>query len=79
MDAPAAAAIRTVSGAGARIDTRARPRLGHAIELRHPDAGAILGTVDAHLADGIALRFDRDAHAVAFAMTAIAADMSRPA
>lgn len=73
-----AASLRTVSASGAFLETNARPALGQSVELRHPDAGAIGGTVDALHADGIALRFDGSEVAVAFAMSAIAADMSRP-
>jgi hypothetical protein len=76
-DTPAPAALREVSAAGAFLETRARPALGDTIELHHPEAGAIIGRVSAIAIDGVALRFDRSPAAVAFALAAISADMSR--
>lgn len=78
MATPRPATIRMLSGSRALLVTAARPRLGRSIELRHPEAGAILGTVDAHHPDGIALHLDGDEHAVGFALAAIASDMTRP-
>lgn len=76
-DDAAPAALRNVSAAGAFVETRARPALGTAVELRHPEAGAIRAHVAGLAGDGIALSFDRGGAAVAFALTAIGADMSR--
>lgn len=78
-DLPAPAALRDVSALGAFLETNARPPLGSAIELHHPEAGAIRGVVRAAAADGIAIGFDCGEDSVAFALAAIAADMSRPA
>ncbi len=75
----APAAIRDVSARGAFLETNQRPPLGSRIELRHPVAGAITGEVSALAADGIAISFPVNGRAVAFALAAIAADMSRPA
>lgn len=72
-----AASLRMVSASGAFLETNARPPLGQTVKLRHPEAGEIGGTVTALHADGIGLRFDGSEAAVAFAMSAIAADMSR--
>jgi len=71
-------ALRSVSANGAFIETNARPDLGEAVTLHHPEAGRIGGTVNALHADGVALRFAGDEAACAFALAAIAADMSRP-
>lgn len=73
------AALRSVSAAGAFLETNARPSLGAAVSLRHPEAGSIDGRVNAVHSDGIALSFAGDEEACAFAFAAIAADMSRPA
>ena len=75
----APAALLEVSAAGAFLETSLRPRLGSAVELRHPEAGTISGQVCALADDGIAIIFDRGEPSVAFALAAIAADMSRPA
>jgi hypothetical protein len=75
----APAAIREVSARGAFLETNQRPPLGSWIELRHPVAGAITGEVSALAGDGIAISFTVNGRAVAFALAAIAADMSRPA
>lgn len=72
------AALRSVSAAGAFLETNARPALGQAVSLRHPEAGSISGRVDAVHLDGIALSFASDEAACAFALAAIAADMSQP-
>lgn len=78
-DGECPAALRHVSGRGAFIQTDASPSIGTAVTLRHPDAGAIEAQVIGLQADGIALRFQPGPGAVAWAMAAIAADMSRPA
>ncbi len=75
----APAAIRDVSARGAFLETNQRPPLGSSVELRHPVAGPIRGEVSALAADGIAISFPVNGRAVAFALAAIAADMSRPA
>lgn len=72
-------AIRTVSALGAFVETDVRPELGSPVALRHPEAGAIAGHVQAHHSDGLSVRFDGSEAAVAFALSTIAADMSRPA
>lgn len=78
-DAAAPAALRDVSARGAFLETNARPSLGRTVELRHPEAGAIAGIVTSVAADGVSVGFDGSERAVAFALAAIAADMSRPA
>jgi len=77
-DHPAPAALRSVSASGAFLETNARPPLGATVELHHPEAGGISGRVSAVADDGIALVFACGEPSVAFAMAAIAADMSRP-
>ena len=78
-DGPAPAALREVNAHGAFVETNARPALGASVELHHPEAGAINAQVRAIAVDGIALSFPCSERAVAFALAAIAADMSRPA
>lgn len=75
----APAAIREVSARGAALVTDDRPILGSAVELSHPQAGRVGGTVSAIAADGIAVTFALDARSVAFALAAIAAGMTRRA
>ncbi len=75
---PAPAGLREVSATGAFLETNARPPLGTAIELHHPEAGAIAGTVQALAADGISIAFACGEQSVAFALAAITSDMSRP-
>ena len=74
---PAPAALRSISASGAFLETRARPRLGDCVELHHPEAGAIGATVRSVGRDGIELAFPLGEASVAFALAAIAADMSR--
>jgi hypothetical protein len=76
---PAPAALREISATGAFLETNARPALGSAVELHHPEAGSIDAIVSSLSSDGIALGFDCGEASVAFALAAIAADMSRPA
>ena len=78
-DAPCPAALRQVSAAGAFLETNARPLLGASVELHHPEAGAIEAEVSSLTPDGIGLAFIATERSVAFALAAIAADMSRPA
>ena len=77
-DHPAPAALREVSATGAFLETNVRPRLGVRIELHHPEAGAISGLVCLLADDGIGIGFDCSTRSVAFALAAIAADMSNP-
>ena len=77
-DSAAPAALREISAAGAFLETNARPPLGASVELRHPEAGSIAGRVCALASDGIGVAFVRGERSVAFALAAIAADMSRP-
>ena len=76
---PCPAALRQVSAAGAFLETNARPGLGASVELHHPEAGAIEAEVSSLAHDGIGLAFVTSERRVAFALAAIAADMSRPA
>jgi hypothetical protein len=75
---PAPAALRTISARGAFLETNARPALGDRVELRHPEAGVIGATVRGIAPDGVDLGFPVGEDSVAFALAAIAADMSRP-
>lgn len=75
----APAAIRDISGRGAFLETSQRPPLGTTVELRHPEAGTIQAEVSALARDGIGIAFPLNARSVAFAVAAIAGDMSRPA
>ena len=77
-DFPAPAALRDVSATGAFLETRVRPKLGDGVELHHPEAGAIAGTVCSIARDGIRIGFDCSEQSVAFALAAITADMSDP-
>jgi hypothetical protein len=74
----APAALRTISASGAFLETAARPALGEKVELRHPEAGTIAATVRSLGPEGIELAFPVGEASVAFALAAIAADMSRP-
>lgn len=76
--APAPAALRTVSASGAFLETNIRPALGDSVELHHPEAGAIAATVRGIAPDGVELAFSCSEGSVAFALAAIAADMTRP-
>lgn len=78
-DNPCPAALRQISAAGAFLETNARPMLGASVELHHPDAGAIEAEVSSLSHDGVGLAFRTSERSVAFALAAIAADMSRPA
>jgi len=69
-------ALRDISGTGARIDTDLDLLLGRSVELHHPDMGAIVGSVSEIREGGASLRFDGNEAAVAFALGAIAADMT---
>lgn len=78
-DRPMPAALREISGAGAWLETTARPPQGSRVTLRHPEAGSIDADIVAHDVIGLRIAFARDEQAVAFALAVIAADMSRPA
>ena len=78
-DTPAPAGLREVSATGAFLETNARPGVGTQIELHHPEAGAIAGTVQAIAGDGIVVSFVCSEISVAFALAAITSDMSHPA
>lgn len=78
-DFPAPALLREVSAKGAFLETNSRPRIGAGIELHHPEAGIITGTVHSVSADGIGIGFECGEQSVAFALAAITADMSGPA
>lgn len=75
---PFPAALRDISATGAFLETNARPPLGAEIELHHPEAGAIAGTVRTVAGDGIGIGFPCGEASVAFALAAIASDMSSP-
>jgi hypothetical protein len=75
---PGPAALREISATGAFLETALRPKVGAWVELRHPDAGIISGRVREIAVDGIAIAFICCERSVAFALAAIAADMSRP-
>ena len=75
---PAPAALRDVSAIGAFVETNLRPEIGAPVELRHPEAGTIEGFVRAVTDDGVSIAFACGERSVAFALAAIAADMSRP-
>jgi len=74
----APATIRTLSATRLFVETNARPPLGDAVPLAHPEAGTITGRVGAHHADGITLVLDGTTDAVAFALAATASDMTSP-
>ena len=75
---PETARLRNISATGAFVETNARPRLGHVVQLRHPEAGAIDAEVVRHARDGVALAFTLGEPAVTFALSAISADMTQP-
>jgi hypothetical protein len=78
-DRPSPAALRTVSGVGAFLETNARPGIGTKVALRHPEAGEIEALVHGISRDGVELRFECGEKSVAFALAAITADMSKSA
>ncbi len=78
-DAPAPAALRDLSATGAFLETNVRPPLGSSVELHHPEAGAIKAVVHGETGEGIRIGFECGERSVAFAMAAIAADMTSPA
>ena len=78
-DQPAPAALASISGTGAFLETNARPPIGERVALRHPEAGQIEGMVEAVSRRGIEVSFECGEKSVAFALAAITADMSKPA
>lgn len=75
---PAPAALRSICASGAFLETNARPALGDPVELRHPEAGAIGAIVRSLSPDGVEIGFPLSEASMAFALAAIAADMTRP-
>ena len=74
---PVPAALETVSGHGARLTANAAPVGGSEVRLHHPVAGSITARVRS-CADGvIEIDFDGGEAAIAFALAATAADMTR--
>ena len=78
-EAPAPAALRAISAAGAVVETSLKLPIGSQVALHHPDAGEISARVSAVASDSVTIGFDLSEPSVAFALAAIAADMSRPA
>ncbi|WP_246263246.1 hypothetical protein [Parasphingopyxis algicola] len=76
-DAPAPAALETVSGRGATVRSNAQPACGSTVKLVHPAAGEIVAEVHAISETGIELSFAGDEDSVGFALSAVAADMTR--
>jgi hypothetical protein len=76
-DVPSPAALETVSGRGATIRSNAEPACGTIVRLVHPAAGEITAEVHAISETGIELNFAGDEDSVAFALSAVAADMTR--
>ncbi|WP_255454802.1 hypothetical protein [Parasphingopyxis sp. CP4] len=76
-DSPSPAALEAVSGRGATIRSNAELTHGSNVTLVHPAAGEIVAEVHAVSETGIELSFLGDEHAVAFALSAVAADMTR--
>lgn len=70
-------ALRDISGSSARLDTGNPPPLGTLVELIHPDAGSITGRVTELSQRDIRIGFDVSERTIAFALNAIAADMTR--
>ena len=78
-DGASPASLRSLSATGAFLETNARPAVGAAVELRHPEAGRIDAVVRSLSPEGVELGFAYGEASVGFALAAIAADMSRPA
>ncbi len=76
-DGPAPAALDSVSGRGATVRSNIAARCGARVTLVHPSAGEIAAEVHAISESGIELSFAGDEQSVAFALTAIASDMTR--
>ena len=76
-DGPSPAALEDVSGRGATVRSNRAPDCGAMVTLVHPAAGPIDATVHAVSETGIELRFAGNEDSIAFALTAIASDMTR--
>jgi hypothetical protein len=76
-DRPSPAALRDISGRGALVETRARVEIGRAVKLHHPEAGTIGAKVIGQGDGCLHLAFAKGEQGVAFAMAAIASDMTR--
>lgn len=76
-DAPVPAALESVSGRGATVRSNAEPACGATVTLVHPAAGEIVAEVHAISETGIELSFAGDEASVAFALSAVASDMTR--
>ena len=70
---PAPAALREVTANRLFLETEARPPVGSGVELHHPEAGSISGTVAALERDGIAIEFAGGEQSVGCALAAIVA------
>ena len=72
-------ALHDVSASGASLVTGARLPIGTSVDLIHPEAGSITGTISCVRSGMIEVEFDRSEYSMAFALAAITADMSSPA
>jgi hypothetical protein len=70
-------ALKDISGHGVLVEIAQPLELGLEVELRHPDAGAIVGRVREIGENQARIGFDGREEAVAFALGAIMADMTR--
>lgn len=75
-ETPAPAVLREISARGAFLETNARPELESDVRFHHPDAGTINARVSSVSSDGVRITFPAGVSAVAFALTAITADMT---
>lgn len=73
------AALHDVSASRATLVTGARPPIGTPVELIHPEAGSISGTITCLRRGMIEVEFNPSENSMAFALAAITADMSSPA
>lgn len=69
--------LRSISAAGALLDTSARPPVGEHLSLHHPAGGEIGAQVVRHSLSGIAVSFEVNEASAAFALRAIVTDMTR--
>jgi hypothetical protein len=76
--AAAHACIREISARSAFLETNARPPLGARVEIEHPEAGRVSGTVTMTALDGIGISFAPEPRAMGFALTMLVARMARP-
>lgn len=70
-------ALLAIDGRGARIATNHPPALGSTVELHHPEAGSIRATVSEIAGGAIRISFGSAEDAIAYALNAIASDMTR--